>query len=339
MSYLKSFLSDEECFRLIEANVTDYAIFIIDTDERIATWNSGAESILGYSEAEIIGQPADVIFTPEDCQNGDERKEFVTARNTGRSDDERWHVRKDGSRLWALGILTALYDEQGKLRGYAKILRDFTARKQYEERIESLNDRLQLAMIETHHRVKNNLQLISAMIDFQSCGQVDAVPQMEYNHLSNQVQALAAVHEILTADTKAGGDATTISLPVLLDKLLSLLQSILGKSRITHQLDEVIVATRMGSSVALIVNELVTNAVKYGNGNIVVALSALEGEAVLSVTDGGPGFPEGFHANFFSYTGLELVENIARLDLRGEVRYLNLVEGGGCVEVHFHTER
>ena len=70
MSYLKSFLSDEECFRLIEANVTDYAIFIIDTDERIASWNSGAESILGYSEAEIIGQPADVILRPKTAKMG-----------------------------------------------------------------------------------------------------------------------------------------------------------------------------------------------------------------------------------------------------------------------------
>lgn len=338
MSYSKPFLSDDERFRLLEANVTDFAIFIIDTDERVASWNSGAERILGYSETEIIGCPVAVIFTHEDCQNGEEQKEFQTARDTGRSDDERWHVRKDGSRLWALGILTALYDEQNQLRGYAKILRDFTARKQYEERIEALNDRLQLAMIETHHRVKNNLQLIAAMIDFQTIGQGNEAPHAEYNHLSNQVRALAAVHEILTTDTKAGGDATTISLPALLERLLSLLQSFLIRSRIEHRLEEVRVTTRMGSSVALIVNELVTNAVKHGNGNVMVALSALEGDIVVSVLDDGTGFSEGFHANSFSYTGLELVENIARLDLHGEVRYINKAEGGGCVEVHFRIE-
>ncbi len=73
---MKSFLSEEERIRLLEANVTDYAIFMIDTDERIASWNSGAERILGYTEAEIIGQPASIIFTREDHTSGAEQKEF-----------------------------------------------------------------------------------------------------------------------------------------------------------------------------------------------------------------------------------------------------------------------
>jgi len=145
---VKSFLSDQERIQLLEANVTDYAIFMIDTEERIASWNSGAERILGYSDAEIVGKPASIIFTPEDCESGAEQREFLNAREAGRSNDERWHLRKDSSRFWALGILTALYDEQGRLQGYAKILRDFTARKQYEERIEALNARLQRAMTE-----------------------------------------------------------------------------------------------------------------------------------------------------------------------------------------------
>src|SRR5579871_2248047 len=234
MSNSKPFLSDEERIRLLEANVTDYAIFMIDTDERIASWNSGAERILGYTETEILGQPAALIFTHEDRESGAEQKEFQTARETGRSDDERWHLRKDGSRLWALGILTALYDEQGQLRGYAKILRDFTARKQYEERIEALNTRLQWAMTETHHRVKNNLQLISALMDFQTLAYGDTVPVAEFKHLHNQVCTLAAVHEILTADTKKGGDATVISLSALMGKLLSLFSLIADTSRIEH---------------------------------------------------------------------------------------------------------
>ncbi len=336
---MKSFLSDEERIRLLEANVTDYAIFMIDTDERIASWNSGAERILGYAEAEIIGQPVSIIFTHEDRESGAEQKEFRTARETGRSDDERWHQRKDGSRLWALGILTALYDEQGQLQGYAKILRDFTARKQYEERIEALNARLQWAMTETHHRVKNNLQLISSIIDFQAPEPGETVALSDYIRLSNHVRALAAVHEILTEDSKTGGDATSISLPVLLKRLLSLLQSIAGISRIEHQADEAYVSVRTGSSIALIVNELVTNAIHHGTDSIRITLSVRERNAVLSVLDNGPGFPEGFQAKPYSSIGLEIVEDLIRLDLRGEVRYSNRPEGGGCVEVIFRTDK
>ena len=332
------FLSDAERVHLLEANVTDYAIFMADTDERIASWNSGAERILGYPEAEAIGQPAAMIFTVEDRQSGAEQEEFRLARETGRSNDERWHLRKDGSRFWALGILTALYDEQGQLRGYAKILRDFTARKQYEERIETLNARLQSAMTETHHRVKNNLQLISAIIDMQTIEYADTVPIAEYRRLSTQVRALAAVHDILAIDTKSGSDATTISLSTVLEELLSLLQSIASKSRIEYQLEQINVSAAKGSSIAMIVSELIMNAVKHGSESVLVTLSGLEGDVTLSVRDDGPGFAEGFQTEGFSSTGLELVDNLIRLDLRGKVSYTNLPEGGGCVTVLFRTE-
>ena len=333
------FLSDAERVQLLEANVTDYAIFIADTDERIASWNFGAERILGYTEAEAIGQPAAMIFTPEDLQSGAEQEEFRLARETGRSNDERWHLRKDGSLFWALGILTALYNEQGQLRGYAKILRDFTARKQYEERIEALNARLQWAMTETHHRVKNNLQLISAIIDVQTNDYGATVPIAEYRRLSIQVRALAAVHDILATDTRAGSDATTISLSALLENLLSLLQSIASKSHIEYQLEQVNVLAGKGSSIALIVCELIMNAIKHGSGSVMVTLSASEREITLLVRDDGPGFAEVLQAESFSNTGLELVENLIRLDLRGKVSYTNLPEGGGCVSILFRTER
>lgn len=333
----KLFLTDAERLKLLEDNVTDYAIFMVDTEENIASWNAGAERILGYTQAEIIGQPVTVIFTPEDRLSGAEQAEFRIAREKGRSEDECWHLRKNGSRFWALGILTALYDEQGQLQGYAKILRDFTLRKQHEERIEALNVRLEWAMTETHHRVKNNLQIISAMIDIQSLGRGDSVPVSEYQRLSGQVRALAAVHDLLTADTKTGGDATVISLPALLETLFSLLRSTEGMSRIESELEEVRVSTHQGSSLALIVNELVTNAVKHASGNVKITLSTQQGNTVLEVYDDGPGFPEGFQANRSAKAGLELVEQLIRLDLRGEVRYANLPEGGGCVTVIFPT--
>src|SRR5436305_401459 len=101
-------LDGERMFHLLMENVKDFAIFMLDTEGRIVSWNVGAERILGYKEPEIIGQPFAVIFAPEDSRRKRPEYELQTARETGRAEDERWHIRKDGSRLWASGVVTPL---------------------------------------------------------------------------------------------------------------------------------------------------------------------------------------------------------------------------------------
>ncbi len=122
----------EERFRLLLENVKDYAIFFLDTEGRVVRWSAGAESILGYQEAEILGQHSSIIFTLEDLERGEDKKELHSAATEGRAEDERWHIRQDGSRFWASGFVTPLKDETG-LRGFVKIMRDFTERKQAED--------------------------------------------------------------------------------------------------------------------------------------------------------------------------------------------------------------
>lgn len=127
-----SWKTDEQ-FRLLVEGVRDYAIFLIDLDGRIVTWNPGAERLLGYTEAEIVGQVYSCLFTPEDALRGEPEQELRTARQAGRSEDVRWHVRKDGTRLWGDGVVTPLLDAGGQLRCFAKLLRDRTDQKEYEE--------------------------------------------------------------------------------------------------------------------------------------------------------------------------------------------------------------
>ena len=91
----------EQRLRLFIETVADYAIFTVDPNNRITTWNTGAERLLGWSESEAIGLPAEVVFTPEDRAAGEPEKEFRTAAETGSAADERIHIRKDGSRFWA----------------------------------------------------------------------------------------------------------------------------------------------------------------------------------------------------------------------------------------------
>jgi PAS domain S-box-containing protein len=123
----------EERLRLLEENVRDYAIFMADAAGTIQTWNLGVERLLGYSESEFVGRPLAIIFTPEDLASGAADGEIEGARAAGRAEDERWHVRKDGSRFWAMGVLTCLRDPAGQVRGFAKIMRDFTERRLAEE--------------------------------------------------------------------------------------------------------------------------------------------------------------------------------------------------------------
>ncbi|MGI8997822.1 MAG: PAS domain S-box protein [Pyrinomonadaceae bacterium] len=131
----------EERFRLLVEGVRDYAIFMMDTEGRITSWNLGAERLLGYKEAEVIGHKLHRIFTPEDIAGGKTEQELRTALETGRADDKRWHVRKDGSRFWADGVMTAIRDEAGNLRGLSKLMRDNTAMVQAEAELRESEER------------------------------------------------------------------------------------------------------------------------------------------------------------------------------------------------------
>jgi PAS domain S-box-containing protein len=123
----------EERFRLLVEHATDYAIFMLDPEGRVVTWNEGAAKINGYEIGEIIGKSFAVFFLPEDVEQGAHEQALRVASETGRYDFEGWRVRKDGSRFWAVGVLTALRDSQGRLIGFSKITRDLTERKQAEE--------------------------------------------------------------------------------------------------------------------------------------------------------------------------------------------------------------
>ena len=134
----------EEHFRLLIEGAKDYAIFMLDPEGRITSWNTGAESLLGYVEAEVTGQCFSLLYSPEEVRQGVPEQELRRAIDEGRAEAERWHVRKDGSRLWAGGVVTPLRDETGNLRGFAKVMRDFTERKQGEEALRRSEERFRL---------------------------------------------------------------------------------------------------------------------------------------------------------------------------------------------------
>jgi PAS domain S-box-containing protein len=125
----------QERFRLLVDRVQDYAIFRLTPDGHVATWNVGAERLKGYRADEILGRHFSCFYTDADVQAGKPERLLRTAEAEGRVEDEGWRVRKDGSRFWADVVITALRDEAGKLRGFAKIARDMTERRRAEEQL------------------------------------------------------------------------------------------------------------------------------------------------------------------------------------------------------------
>ncbi len=123
----------EERFRLLVEGARDYAIFMLDPEGKVATWNSGAERIKGYSADEIIGQHFSRFYPQEIVERGKPQHELEVAAAEGRFEDEGWRIRKDGSRFWANVIITALRGQDGRLLGFSKVTRDFTDRKNAEE--------------------------------------------------------------------------------------------------------------------------------------------------------------------------------------------------------------
>jgi len=134
----------EESFGFLIESLEDYAVLMMDTAGRIISWNEGAKKIFGYSKSEAIGKSVSFIFSTNDRKLKMPQLEMATAKKKGRADDERQHRRKDGSLFWATGVMWAIKDEDGNLKGLSKLVRDISERKNMEDTIrhQSLHDTL-----------------------------------------------------------------------------------------------------------------------------------------------------------------------------------------------------
>lgn len=136
--------ASEAQYRTLVEQVKDYAIFRLAPDGHAASWNEGVARVLGYTEEEFIGLPPGAIFTPEDQARGVPTMELTQAAKTGTANDDRWMMRKDGTRFFALGMTTALHDDAGRLIGFTKVMRDQTSWKRSEEALRESETRYRL---------------------------------------------------------------------------------------------------------------------------------------------------------------------------------------------------
>lgn len=339
--------ASEERLRLTMENIRDYAIFTLDDAGHITSWNIGAEQIFGYNAAEAVGQPNVIIYTPEDRAHGIHIQEMMQARQTGRSEDERWHLRKDGSRFFASGVLVAAQVDNRNI-SYIKVATDLTARKQMEEQLEaqvrertaqvrSLVTELTLSEQEERRRISSilhddlqqrifsvNYQLASLAHTLNQDGSLG--PQQLVNEIIETLREAVHVVRDLSVD---------LSPPVLLNEgvveairwLAGQMKQQLGLAVDVHaEQDLVPMDEDLRVLLFQTVRELLFNAVKHAQVNsAVVALSHADGQVRIEVSDQG----QGFAPDQVGPTSQGLLRSAQRLQLIGGRMQIESTPGQG----------
>jgi PAS domain S-box-containing protein len=295
----------EDRFRLLVEAVEDYAIFMLDPDGRVATWNPGAERIKGYRASEIIGQPASRFYTAEDLSRGRPRALLDRAVRDGRSSDEGWRVRRDGSRFWAHVVVSTVRDRAGRLVGFAKVTHDLTVRRELEgERVrraqaeEAIRLRDEFLAIASHELrtplTVVQLQLGSLRERLASAG--PAISSRIERALKNAERLGALVATLLETTRIASGAIELAPEPLDLAEVARDVLERLQESAEAARCDlRLAAAGELRGSwdrlrVEQLLTNLVVNALKYGAGApVVVSVSRDGADAVLEVRDRGPG--------------------------------------------------
>jgi PAS domain S-box-containing protein len=204
----------EQFFRLMVENVSDYAVFMLDENNRHVSWNPGVGRILQYSEAEWLGQSGRIIFTEEDIADGQPEREMDTARAEGRAEDKRWHVRKDGTRFWANGVLMTLRDAGGQIAGFAKFLRDETQHKLWEQQVETLNISLEDRVRERTHELasaQRSLQELTSALMRAAQQERRRLARLLHDHLQQLLVGVQMHCRLLDSGLTRDGDRKVLA--------------------------------------------------------------------------------------------------------------------------------
>jgi PAS domain S-box-containing protein len=337
----------QELLRLLLEQMEDHAILLLDADARVVGWLGGAERIFGYSAAEMVGQSAYHLFTPEDRALGLADHELEVARKDGRAEDDRWHVRNDGTRIWVNGVLVALRGADGRLVGFGKVLRDRTDVKAQiealENRCEALaraDERKNLFLGTLAHELRNPLApLVNALEIIHLTA--PAHPDLAYpvKLIDRQVEFIRRLVDDLLDITRIGAGKVQLKVErvSLNDVLARAAEACRPKAEARRQDLRVLVPALPilvdadSDRLRQVVANLLDNAVKYTpEGGGVWLKATVEGdEAVVRVEDNGVGItPEMLPRVFDLFTqeasslgqaqgglglGLSLVKNLVAL--------------------------
>jgi PAS domain S-box-containing protein len=304
----------EERFRLLVQCVKDYAIFMLDTNGNVVSWNEGAQRFKGWTADEIIGRHFSTFYTPEDLADDKPGMELRVAAAEGRFEDEGWRVRKDGTLFWANVVITAMRDASGTLVGFAKVTRDLTERRRAEER--AIADARRVAEIEAANRTKSEfltalshelrtpLNAIAGYTELLQLGVRGPINQQQYQDLErirqSQKHLLLIVNDLLNFARIDGGRLEYRFERVQLAEVLRGIEAMTLPQASAKQIDfriepcaEDAIAWADAAKVQQILLNLVSNAVKFtpDRGSVRVTCATRGDRLDVSVSDSGPGVP------------------------------------------------
>ena len=248
----QALMESEDRFRYLVDGVKDYAIFMLDPDGRVMTWNNGAERIKGYCAQEILGQHFSLLYEQSDILRGKPAHGLQAAAAAGQFENEGWRVRKDGSRFWANVVLTALKDETGKLQGFAKLTRDMTERKRAEEALRSMQAELAhvtrvITMGELVASIAHevNQPLAAVVTNANVCSRLLASPVLDVDEVREAVADIAeagtraseVIARIRALLQKAGAEKTRLDINEVIQEVLALTRSELHTHQVSVQTD------------------------------------------------------------------------------------------------------
>jgi PAS domain S-box-containing protein len=302
--------ASEERFRLLVESVRDYAVFMLDVDGTVRSWNSGAETLKGYTAAEIIGRHFSAFYTPEDQVEGKPAAELRAAKANGRIEDEGWRVRKDGTLFWANVVITAIYGRSGDLIGFAKVTRDMTERHRLEK-LERSSRRMSEFLAMLAHELRNPLAPIRNAVTVM---QLETLPSpalrncrdiidRQLTHMTRLVDDLLDVGRLTTGKIKLRKEVLRVG--EIVARGVEATRPVIESRRHTLKVElprmPLYVScdlTRMSQ----ILQNLLVNAAKYtpDGGHISVKAEALDGFAVISVSDNGRGIDPKNLENIFN---------------------------------------
>jgi len=297
----------EERFRIMLEGVKDYAIFMLDAKGNVLNWNAGAELIKGYRPEEIIGRHFSCFYPDKERESGRPDEELGIAQTEGRFEVEGWRVRKDGKRFWADVLITALYDRDGNLRGFSKVVRDITARKRSEEEIKALNENLSARASELEafnymvsHDLRKPLTHINAFCQLvrQLCGgklneECQGYLQDIYDstlRMNQLIDTLFKFSHILHAEMHRD----TVDLSKMAQEVASSLERGEPERRVAFRIADGIQVNGDAGLLQIVLDNLIGNAWKYScnrEGTVIeIGVKEIDGKSAWFVRDNGPGF-------------------------------------------------
>jgi len=340
----------QQLLELLLVQSHDYALFLMDPERTVIQWYPGAEEVFGFKSEEMIGSKASLLFNAEDIARGSEEHEFEVAHACGRSEDDRWHVRKDGSLFWASGVLYAL-KEDDVLIGYAKLLRNRTDLKTQSEALENQVRALteqgkqkDIFLGVVAHELRNPLGTICNAVELlRRAGEQTPMSVGALNILDRQANALRRLVDDLLDTTRMGAGKLDLQLrPVdLRESAEAAVQTMrpLAQGR-DQRLEEIFIPSPVtvnadAGRMQQVFGNLLHNAIKYtpAGGKIVFNITTEGGDAIVRVTDTGVGMTAEILPKIFE---LFTQEEESRKDAQGGLG-LGLALVKQIVELHGGT--